>query len=389
MLPIRPTPVICAFLLLCTALGAQQQEVNDAGGSLRSQGVDPVPGSPFVVSGNSSLVLEVGGNPVVPYALVMGALAQTSLAIPQWNGQFLDLDLGQPLLVWGDGFGPGGLLPSVLFSLNASGQAIWNIPLSPAATNQRFAFQALVADPAQASLINATAAGEWLVSDALILQGSEVGSYTLPNGAQTIYGQTFSSLTVSTSGWVAFGPTFSNPDFTVSSSTFTSGTLGSSLASQPVACPLWTALSFSTAQARVEAREIVPGLVQIDWIDGARLVSTSPGTLGSFGCMLDFNASTVTFDYTQLSPAIGSPPTIPFPGFTDTLVGLTDGGTASSTVNELDLADATGVLPFAAPGPQTLFQNFGTGPFAEPVDLAGLVLTFVDVSPGLGEYVLF
>ncbi len=374
---------LIALCLILAPVTAQQLEPNSPGGSLQSNGVDPTPGTPFLVPPNGAMNFEVGGNANAGYSLVVGQLATTSITDPLLNGQFFDLDLATAALI-GDGIGGTSTgLPASLFFLNVNGVSSWAIPANPGILGQKLAFQAVVFDAAQPPLnLNITAAVEFDIQNVTILTGDD--SFTSFSLLQPypLYGQTYNQCFVSTNGWIKFGgaPTFS--DLSESTSDFLSGNIGNAgMGSGPVVAALWEDLDMGNGNPgqQVIISESSPGLLTVTWQNGDYYPSTPFGTVVA---TIDVTAGVpqITLDYMGYTAAL--PPT-------EGIVGVSDGGVAMAVANEVDLVQMGVVVPTGGINPaETIFQNFGIGAFPEPVDLAGTVLNLVDTS-GTGQFTLF
>ncbi len=362
--------ILMVLALLLGATHAQQVEVNDAGGFLISGGQDPTPAQPFLRTVNGSMDFTVGGGPSLPFALMAGPLAPTSLTDPLLSGEWYDLQpLAAILLV--DGFGGGGVLPSFISQLNGLGEASFAFPLSTAANGVEIAFQGIVQDATLSPLfLNFTAAADFLVTTAVAVTGDDVVmNYPIPSGSITLFGQTYGTLSVSTNGWIQFGGGAPFADPTESTSEFLTGTPGGALPG-PVVAVLWEDLDVGNdpTQAMI-VEELMPSMIRVTWQNADYYPSTPAGTVQ---CTLDFTGTEPHFqmDFTGYQAA-----TPPFEG----LVGLSLG---AGTGMALDLA-VGGVTQSSAPnGAQgsALFQNFdGSGVpsvSAEAFDLGGLVLDF-------------
>ncbi len=374
---------LIALCLILAPVTAQQLEPNTPGGFLQVNGVDPTPGTPFLVTPNGTMNFEVGGNANAGYSLVVGQLATTSITDPLLNGQFFDIDLNTAALV-GDGIGGTNTgLPANLFFLNSNGVSPWSIPTNPGLLGQRLAFQAVVFDPAQPPLnLNITAAAEFDVQNVTVLTGDDsFVSFSLLQ-PYPLYGQTYNQCFISTNGWIKFGgaPFFS--DLSESSQDFLSGNVGGAGAgSGPVVAPLWEDLDMGNGNPgqQVIINESVPGLLTVTWQNGDYFPSTPFGTVIA---TVDVTAGIpqITLDYLGYNAM--TPPT-------EGIVGVSDGGVAMAVANEVDLVQMGAVVPTGGFNPaETIFQNFGTGTFPEAVDLAGTVLNFVDAA-GTGQFALF
>ena len=377
-------------LILVSALAvtatAQQLELNDAGGSLQSNGADPVPGTPFTLSLTDSLSLEVAGAANSGFILVFGNLAAVSTPTGI-NGQFFDLDMGSAILV-GDGIGgsPAGL-PSAFFGTNVLGQANFSFPVTAALTNLTFAFEAIVSDPTQGMFpLNFTAAPEFFVSSlpaAVVLVGDDTAASFITNGPLNMYGINYNQISVASNGYIRFGVMDPNSDFTETTADFLAGT-PNALPAAPMIALLWEDIDMGNAVPgqQVNIAETALGVVQVDYIS-ADYFPADP--FGNISITIDSSMGTtfITMDYTGYTGL-----TLPSEG----IIGVSDGGTVGATPMEIDLVTAGAVNAYTALVSESTFQNFdGTGGTlaAEPFDLvtAGIV-NFLDVT-GLGSFTVF
>ena len=373
---------ICVVALAVSLpVAAQQLEVNDAGGSLTSNGTNPTPGSPFMIPSEGQLDVDIAGAPASPYIFLAGSLAATSFATGI-AGQFLDLDQGAPLLVVGDGFGgSAGALPAGFFATNSGGNSNFSIPANPALGGSSIAFQAIVQDPTLGAFpFNFTAAAEYTVVNGNLntFSGDDtLMTFPLINPC-TIYGVTFNDIAVSTNGWLKFGANATGSDLSESTADFINGNVGGGSAAPAIAV-MWEDLDMGNGNAgqEVQVFESLAGIITVTWSNGDFFPATPFGTVS---CTIDCATGQVTLDYSQYTAA--APPT-------EGIVGISDGGVASSTANEIDLVVAGVTTNFAPVNPaETVFQNFGTGAVSEAFDLGGVILNFVDVT-FTGGYTLF
>ena len=373
-----------ALALLAGSVSAQQREPNATGGALKSAGQDPTPGMPFLVPPTSNVEFDVEGNANAGYALVVGQLATTSITSPALSGQFFDLDLSTAQVV-GDAIGGvANGLPLSLFILNSLGKSHWSIPVNSGLAGQSIAFQSVVYDTSLPPLnLNITAAAEFSIQNVTLLTGDDATSNVILSQGFSLYGQTYTQCWVSTNGWIKFGntaPTFG--DLSESTADFMSGNLGGSGANTgPAIAVLWDDLDMGNGSPnqQVIISEAASGILRVTWQNGDYYPSTPFGTVV---CTIDVTQTTpqVTMDYMGYTAS---------PTPTEGIVGISDGGVASATSNEIDLVQSGAVVPAGGVNTaETLFQNFDTGAFSEMVDLSGLVLHFVDAS-GSGQFTLF
>ncbi len=379
----RFTLFLTALYLVLGAATAQQLEPNSPGGSLRSNGADPTPTVPFLVDPNSSMDFEVGGNAGSPYGLVAGQLATQSITSPLLNGQFFDLDVATATLI-GDGISGGSTgLPTNLFALNGTGGANWSIPANAGLLGQQLAFQAVVSDPGQPPLnLNITAAVEFDFQSVSILIGDDTLTGITLLQPYAFYGQTYTQCWISTNGWIKFGGAPTHSDLAESTPNFLSGNIGNSGAGTgPIVAALWEDLDMGNGNPgqQVIIAESTPGFLTVTWQNGDYWPSTPFGTISA---TIDVTAGVPQITLNFMGYTAAAPPT-------EGLVGISDGGTAMAVGNEVDIVQMGAVVPTGGINPaETIFQNFGTGPFSESVDLAGTVVNFIDAG-GAGQFTMF
>ncbi|MCA9320816.1 MAG: hypothetical protein KDB53_08785 [Planctomycetes bacterium] len=372
--------LILVFVMGAAGLPAQQLETNDAGGALRSGGMDPVPGQPFLRNATGSLDLELSGGSSMPCALVLGALASTSTPVNLLPNEFFDLDLMTSLLLIVDGIGGGGALPTSFGVLNPLGTAAFNFPLNASHIGQSFSFQGVVVDPLAAPLFfNLTAASSYQVSNAQSFTGDDtLMPFVFANGPYSFYGQNFTEMRVSTNGWVQFGGTAQLSDPTETVTEFRNGTLGAS-AGGPLVAVLWEDLDLGNHPGQfVLMDEPLPGLVKVTWTAADYFPAIPIGTICA---TFDFRngVHSVQLDYQQYLAV--TPPA-------EGLVGVSAGGLPGTVATAMNLAQG-GIVQTRNPSlsaRDTIYQNFdGSGAPAvslEPFDLGGLVINFVQNSTG-------
>ena len=373
---------------------AQQLEPNSPGGFLvDANGANPSLGTPFSVYSvaGEPIAFQVGGGGNQPFVLAMGQLATLSTIYPALGGQALDLDQSSVAIV-GDGIGGSGVLPASLFQTSPAGTAPFIFPTSPAFVGLTIALQAIVSDPAAPLGLNFTAAAAFTGSNALIFRGNDiVQEFVIPSGPYTFYGNVFTSVDVSSNGWVRFGgaTSFSSGSFPIPAAlingqlgggTFVGGPLQG--LSSPGIAALWADLDFSSPGAEISVAETSPGVLTIDWTN-AEAAGTNT-LVGSFRCSVDttFGSPLVVLDYGGVVTGANfpfAPSGIPI----GPIVGVADGGTAGAQVIDMNLVTA-GVLNAVTPStsPNTYIQDFQglAGTPAETFDLAGLSLNFLDQS---------
>jgi hypothetical protein len=378
---------LCVCALTLTPCMAQQLELNDAGGSLTNAGTNPTPGTPFKVTAGSPVNFRVGGNPLVPFILLTGNLATTSLQIPLLNNQAIDLDLNG-IIVLGDAIGFTGVMPFGYFFTGANGQSNWSFPTTPVFDGVTVAFQAITQDPAQAPFnLNITAACAYGITSDLDFTGDDaVQTFTIPSGAYNFYGALRSQIAVSTNGWVKFAST-TNTDLSETPAEMISGMPGGAAPAAPIVAVDWEDLDLAnTPAAHVTVHEDQPTrTITVQWING-EYFSTSP-IWGTITLTISENSGfpIVLMDYTAYAPAVAP---------SEGIVGISDGNVAvvPGPDTQANLVSAGAVVPFGPNGTDfvTYFQSFdGAGSIAaEPIDVGGLIMTWTDVS-GSGDWLVF
>ncbi|MCA9321245.1 MAG: hypothetical protein KDB53_10950 [Planctomycetes bacterium] len=363
---------------LTVTASAQQLETNSPGGSLRSQGLNPIPGSPFRPGINGTLNFTVGGPAGNPFALVFGQLATTSLSIPLTT-EFFDLNQAGAVLVV-NGFGPGGGLPSFFSLLNGNGQASFSFPLNPSLLNVPMAFQGFVADFTLPPInINLTAAAEFVpantVNQVVVTADDLVTNYPIPSGSITLNGQTFSSFDVDTNGWIKFG-SGAFTDLSESNFNMINGLMGGATAAPGIAV-LWRDLDVGNGLPgqNLTIDEPIPGIITVTWNNADFYPATN---IGTFGCTIDSLAFGPGFPQITLNYSGAT-----FVNQINSIVGVTAGNPVNATTVEYNLVSAGAVQPYISTAlSETIFQDFGTGTSvpAEALDLGGQVVTYTDLT---------
>lgn len=374
--------------VFCAALGAQQLELNSAGGSLTRAGTNPVPGSPFVLSPSASIDLRIGGTPNSAYVFVLGQLTPVSASIPILGGQYFDLQTAG-LVVIGDGIGFTGFLPPFWCVTGANGQSNWTFPTSVAATSLTFSFQAGVTDATLPPLnLNLTAAASYYVDPATIL-GTVVGddnSVAITTSlSYMFYGQQRTQFCLSTNGYVSVSPVAFATALGESAPTMIAGNPNGQ-APSPIICVDWEDLQFGlgTTQVVTASENIATQTLTFRWTNGQFYPSSAPW--GSITLTIQDNAGSpfMVFDYSQYNPS---------PAPTEGLVGVSDGNTGIPAgpdvqANMVQAGQLVGYSPTS--DYVTYFQTFdgtGTTP-AEAIDVGGRVISFVDLT-GNGQWFIF
>lgn len=401
----RPIIMLGLLAFAVATATAQQLELNDAGGSLTRSGTDPVVGCPFPVSANGSVDFRISGAPSLPYILALGSLAGTSTQLPLLNNQYFDLDLATAVVL-GDGIGGSGLLPSYLCATNGNGVSNWSFPANPGLVTATIALQAITTDFAQPPFnLNITAAAAYTFVSAptpITPAGVQVGTNLTGDDAfqvftttssYTIYGAARTQFAVSTNGFIRIAATGTS-DLSESSAEMIGGTPGA-LAAAPLIALLWEDLDMGNnlvTQSVQCFEDTTSGVLTFVWNNGEYFPSTTPNwgqvacritNLGA-SCQIELDYSAYNYQVSGGTPSEG-------------IVGVSDGnvGGAAGANVQADLINIC-TVPFTSSGDfQTYFQNFdGTGgvgtPAAQPIDVQGLILTFIDTSvTGSGNYVVF
>lgn len=356
---------LLALGLSVSALSGQQLEVDSPGGSLTSDGVAPTLGMPFLADTLGNLDVEIGGGPDLTFDLLIGTIAPVSSCMPIFSGECIDL-----------------FIPSIAIAipssspfgrLNSQGTAAFSFPLNNGAFGT-FGLQAIVPDPTIPPIfVNFTAAAAFQVARRKILVGDDeftTFDFSVP---VSIYGQSFTNMTVSTNGWIRFGDTAGSSDFSESTTDLINGTVGGGL---PAPCigVLWDDLDMSnTAGQRVIIEELTPKRLQVSWEAAQYFLS---GFIGDFSCLicLDQSPPNILMDYSGVN--IASPAA-------RGLIGLSAGdGGAVATIFERNLFSGGTATLFAGglfATATTYYQNFNSGNMmSETLDLNGAgPLTFV------------
>lgn len=382
---------LLAFIVpavLCAALGAQQLEQNSTGGSLTRAGANPVAGSPFIVSPNTSIDLRIGGAPNSPYVFVMGQLTPISAPIPILGGQYFDLQTAG-LVVIGDGIGFSGFLPPFWCVTGANGQSNWSFPTSTAAIGLTFSFQAGVTDATLPPLnINLTAAAAYYMDPAIIL-GTVTGddnSVALTSSlSYTFYGQQHTQFCVSTNGYVSVSPVGFATALGESATTMIAGNPNGQTPS-PIICVDWEDLQFSanTAQLVAATEDLTTQTLTFRWTNGQYYPSSAPWGTITLTLTQNGGLPLMVFDYSQY---------VPSPAPSEGLIGVSDGNTGVPAGQDIqaDIIQSGQLVGYSPISDYvTYFQTFdGFGSTAaEPVDVGGFVINFLDLS-GNGQWFIY
>lgn len=387
-----------SIVIALTAIAAPAQlvESNDAGGSLTSAGFDPTPGTPFVRGVATGIDITVGGNPDMPYILAMGSYAPSGVIFPALGNQVVNLFLPGGVIILGDPFGGTGVLPIDFFYLATDGTSSWRFPIGPGSIGTNMAFQAITLDVAMPFGFNVTAAADFHLVTAppftvnLLFQlpnlDDGLGKHDFVGGPYCIYGQPMTGVGVSTNGYITFAPTAVASTFVETSAEFITGTPSAGPAA-PMIAVMWEDLHLGGPGASMTLTEDpIQEEVTVSWtgnyFNGA---AGGPGApFGTISCRITFGSTpAIVLDYsgfTGFGPAEG-------------IVGVSDGNIGSGNDNEVDLV--LGGVPVGygdIADFSTTFQNFEglTAVPAEPFDLGGLLLNYLDTSPtGRGNWVVF
>lgn len=368
--------LICLAIALAIAvpLGAQQLEPNTPTGSLLVNGSGPTGfGMPITVQFNQSVTLDTGGLPGSAYTLLYGNLLPVSIPL---GPEFLDIDfLTAGAIVDGLGLGYGGLPPFLGF-LDPTGASRFVFSLNANAIGQLVGLQGAVVDPGSPLGLNLTGAPEFSVIpippvNTTLIGDDVLGTYSLANPI-SLYGMASQDVQISTNGWIMLGNLATFSDLGENSANFLAGTVGGSPGGMPVVGVIWEDVDMGNPVPgqQVTIMELGPGMLSVTWVNGDYFPTTPFGTVS---CLIDNGADSVTWDFTgYTNPA---PPT-------EGLVGLSDGGSLAAVGVEIDLAIG-GAIGYGAANPvESVYQNFGTGLFPEPLDLGGLIMTCIGTSTG-------
>ena len=224
-------------------------------------------------------------------------------------------------------------------------------------------------------------------SSTTILQGDDALLNIPLNNPLLFAGQTFSSIDVSTNGWVKMGANATSNDLSENADDFVNGMMGLGTAAPGVAI-IWEDVDMGNRPtSMVQITEDLSGQITIAYID-ADYFSSTP--FGNVTCTIYPNfllavPTRVTLDYSGYTAAV--PPM-------EGLIGVTN-GTGATGATAVDIAAAGVVTPMGTGlSPTTWFQSFdGIGTLvppaaAEPFDLVPLTITFDDLG-GNGEWVLY
>ena len=391
--------VVGLIAIMASALPAQF-DLNGPNAAIFINGTQPSVADPVTHDVNLAtgpfldIAIETGANPntgVIFLASPVDPIGAV-MAVP-WGGS---IDLGQlsgpnvnNVAVLGDGIGfTNNPLTDVFYVSNSDAvpTLLLSYPTTQFLAGFRIAFQAIVRDPSNPPfLLDNTEAADVNFTAAVELFGDEsLTTFVFPSGPYVIYGQSYTSMQVSTNGWIKFGGEGSDADFGTSTSNFISGDVGlAGSGSGPVIAVLWDDLTFGNdVSQRILIEELTPGITSICY-ENADYFPNTP--LGSFFCDIDATLPQTFicmdyFGYTAAPPATG-------------LVGVSAGGAQPGAVaSAFDFFIGGNFNPFPPGGgnpTETVFQNFdGTGipsVAAEPFDIVGCFLGFLDGN-GIGGY---
>ncbi|MCA9320643.1 MAG: hypothetical protein KDB53_07910 [Planctomycetes bacterium] len=344
------TIALCLTLTASTCVVAQ--EVNDAAASLTSHGADPG-FLPFYTSAQGSMALEVGGASNSLFALLLGQRAATSLCPPILNGECLELEMGLasiPLTVLFDGFAG-----SLFGRLDSSGEADFAFPAT-LFNNQSPAFQALVQDATNPPInISFSAACDFEVSNASVFQGDDSFiEYFFPSGGPYhLYGESFTSITVSTNGWIKFGGGCNFSDLSESTADLFAGTIGGAPGGDAIVAALWDDLDMGNSasqQVRIQESQTSSGpQISVRWIN-ADLFPSTP--IGSIEVTIK-STGTIEIDHTNLTSTLTG------------IVGISSGeNSGGTTISSHDFYNA-GSAPNSFSSfsfKNTIYRNYNSFP---------------------------
>jgi hypothetical protein len=297
------------------------------------------------------------------------------------NGQVFSMNLSDPTAFWLYSAGP---LPAFLPYLGPINASLYLPNLA------NLSAQAVVLNPTHPDGFNLSQASMMHGTTSQVLAtitGDDVYQNVQLLSSVTFYGQSFSSIDVSTNGWIKFGANATSSDLAENADNFVNGTMGSGTAAPGIAV-IWEDIDMGNRPSSMVQVSQGPGILQIDYIDGDIYPSTP---FGNVSCIIDTSGTSgipvrVTLDYTGYTNA--GPPS-------EGLVGVTDGTTAMSVPTALNFVQGGVVAPYTALNPaETIFQSFdGIGSLvtpipAEPFDLGGLILTFDDIT-GFGTFTVY
>lgn len=354
---IHNTMLAGLLVTLATLSPAQTQEPNTPEASLEMNGMPAV--SPIGVRGDQAITIETSSTAALArYSLVFGQRAITPLA-----PEVLEIDLAQPVITLVDGLGLG-ISPPV-FASNPGTLPFQSdtLTLPPSTLPGGFGgtLQGIILSPQLPRVFDLTGAVEFSVIPSLGIDSfsgdDEIRTY-VASPPLRFYGQLYGLMTVSTNGWVKFGAPPSDSDPTESTSAFLDGSIGGAPAgSGPIIASLWADLTLDNRPSqRVTVLQAGFGRVTIRWED---VDFASGGNLGTLELLIDNGRGVVRTDF-QASAARPSP--------REGIVGISDGGsTGMATPVEVDFT----ANPFYFPSNpvENPFQNFRTGPHAEPFDM--------------------
>lgn len=397
----RTILTMAAACVLLAVPGTAQQEINDTTGALRSNGVDPSPGSPFIVPLTGGVFdIEVIGLPGSPIILALGTYTQNGTTFGSLGGQIVNLDLAQQVTIIGDAINLTGLLPAAFFYLDSFGFAQYQFPAGALPANFLVGFQAVTQDPTFPFGLNITAAAEYLTSAAIAIDVVPLMTPTQPffpradegifvhtfvGGPYTFYGQTRTQMTISSNGWLRFDANATDADRFVGPTNFVLGTVGAPLpsAGAPIIAALWDDLDQSVGPGQIILTEDpLNGFVGVEWSNGD-FYAGAP--FGNVRATLNFSQTqpVIILDYTSFTGGQGS-----------AIVGISDGDVGLGPDIEADLVSGGAVQPYFGAGSRTTyFQDFGgqSGAVAPEIeDLVGLTIFYQDISGnGSGQWFIF
>ena len=384
----RKSMTALAAALMAVTLGAQQIELNDAGGSLTRVTSNPIPGTPFTVYQGTAFDFRVSGAPNSGYILVLGNLATSSTQLPILNNQWLDLDQATAQVL-GDGITYSSPNPGEWFITDAFGRSNWSIPVNLAMAGGDYDLQAIVSDATLPPFnLNLTAAGRWTISGAALLGtlvGDDSGLTVTSAHSYPLYGAGRTQFGVSTNGNIRLGAIFST-DLSETAAEMIAGNPNAITPAAPMIAVDWEDLDMgnNATQAVQIYEDIVNNELIFRWVNGEFYVTSA--NWGNIECRIQDLGGfcQVELDYTSYLPA---------PAPSEGLVGISDGniGGATGIDTQADIVVAGAVVPFTSTADyQTYFQNFdgtGTTPIG-PIDVAGTLFTFLDLT-GFGQWLIY
>lgn len=367
------------ILVLAAATGAQQP--NSTAATLRVNAIDgppwPITGVGIGVGGVTSI--ELGGFPGAPFRAVAAPTVQSVGVITPFG--LLDVDLAASTVV-ADGF------TDPMWTIDPSGTSSLpvGVPASTA-TGLTVGLQAIVLDPTTPPYARLTAATEGTTVPGLgtTTLSTTPGLVDLTSMAVSFpfYGTTWTELWVNMNGSITFG----------ASTTNTSAIPVQFFIGPPRIAAHWS-VYVTAGTVTATGGPALPGTpsggVTITWssaITGSPVYTGPTGSVGgaplTVPATVSVTLANVTGDITITHDPGNGPPTQP------SIAGITPGNAAMATTvpqTNLNLMSAT---PFLNTANDPIWEYFGlltmgfyTAPTANPYDLAGSTVTFLNLGGG-------